>query len=406
MSSVKPRTVMGTPIAQWRWRRRQVGYGVIAPLLVALLLGATALVLSTERVDSSRPTPPIASVTPEAGIVSMLDWITPPRTVGAPARAGTLLYRSCASQCTTTLVRPNGKTFAMDDVFPDLANRLDSQGLLGATLSHDALWLGYPEDGGYTFTVGGDPAVRLDAGPEGSAWEMLDWGESSRSFGLAQWSGRRVIGYASVEDYKVHTFRAPESLLQLLPVDSGGYTVRLAQPLDVSEPVARRPRVTSLSGQTLNLTTWGGAEVGEIWSGDNQNLSSCMRPDETLAGPLGVPMVSTPPPARAEYSSASGIGASTVFVVRQDGLVPSAVIRGWCNAAPNTGLGRYDLPQSSAGEIWTFLGVMAGGETAMTRQAAGSKTKDVVLVGVDGRPRVVHSVPVDAQVLMPGLTVR
>ena len=75
-------------------RRRQLGYGVIAPLLVALALGGTALVIDTERSDSSRPTPPISSITPDEGTVSMVEWVDPPATLGAPAKAGTFLYLS------------------------------------------------------------------------------------------------------------------------------------------------------------------------------------------------------------------------------------------------------------------------------------------------------------------------
>jgi len=61
-------------------------------------------------------------------------------------------------------------------------------------------------------------------------------------------------------------------------------------------------------------------------------------------------------------------------------------------------------PQSTPTQTWTFLSVIAGGDSAMTRHMAGSASKDVVIVGPDGQQQVVGTVPADAQVLMPGMT--
>lgn len=387
-------------------RRRQVVQGVAVPAVAALIIGILAVTIGQPGSNRTAPASPGPSQTESLDSASMTDWVPSPNMIGAPARTGTFLYRSCAGgDCSITLVRPDGQTFDFADVYPDLATRLNPNDLSGVSLSYSAQTLGYPEDdGSYTLAVGDGTAVELPAGPAGATWKVIGWGEASWSLGLALWQDEQVIEYASVENYRLHTYRPPGDL-GMLPVESGGYLVGLSAPVDTSLSPSDRPRVTILDVDSLSVSG-GGVKAGAIEPEDNpEDFSPCLRPAETLAGPLGVPVHSATPPSRLEYGSSTGVGVTTVFRVADAKLVPSAIIRGWSCPSDVRGWGRYDLPQSTATETWTFLSVVAGGESAMTRHAEGSSGKDVVIVGPEGKHQVVGTVPADAQVLMPGMTI-
>jgi hypothetical protein len=328
----------------------------------------------------------------------------------APAETGTFVYRSCDPTCSVTLVTADGDARDLADSSPAFASELARAGLDGVSLSWDAAWWGVPTADGYAITSAGRATeFRLRAGPTGSRWELLGWSPVSSSAGLARWTGRRVTAYASNEGSQLRTYEmTEEDDLGLRPIDSNGMMATLARPVDPSLPAERRPRVTVLETYDLSITSAHEAEPGTLWGQVSLDLSSCLRPGETLIGPQGVPSRTAVPPDRVDWDRGDQFEffATAVYAAVGGRPVPSAVILDDCVGAPDTdGSGRYDLPWSTSEVTWRFLGVGAGGTAAMTRTEAGADRKAVVLVGPESERRVLHCcLPADAQVLMPGMT--
>jgi hypothetical protein len=370
--------------------RRWIGVPIA---LVALTAGA---VVAVGEPREGRPEPDASLLDQWKGTIGR-----GPAPLGAPpAAVGTIAYRSCANGCTVTLVGADGTTRDLADVAPDLAMRLGRQGLRGVSLSWSAVWWGYPTDDGYTITSGRRAREFLvPAGPAGSRWELLGWSPDSSGAGLAMWTRGEVTAYASTEASRVREYDEPDDGPALWPIDSDGVTATVAEPIDAPQ----RPRITTL--RTANLTVTAAHMLGDAKA---QDMSACVRPLETLLGPRGVPETTTVPPDRAAWERrATSSSATVVFAVSNGEPVPSAVIHQGCQAMPwSSDAGRYRLPRSTVGVTWRFLGVLAGGRTAMTRHEPGNDLKAVVIVGFDGEQRVLHRVPADAHVLMPGLTVR
>ena len=394
-------------------RRRRVAQQVGIPALAAVV-AAGAIVLGVTQPWSSTPQslPPAEHPTAE-----ITDWAPPTAQIGEPAKAGTLMYFSCAGYgCGMRLVALDGSEFDLAEARPDLAELLAEHGTSGVSLSYDAQWLGIPEDAAYTlYPLAVDPGrpgppaeIRVPAGPPGSHWEVVGWGWTSAGLTLAQWLDDRVLAFALVSTLTngVRVVDQPAGT-NLLPVAHGGDGVLVADPIDTTVPFAQRTRVTQATVRDLHVAAYDGGErpghlTGPFSGPDN---AECMQPTETLAGPDGVPVDLEPPPSRAIRTMEESVGALLVFTPQEETLVPSALLRGRaCSGQEWMQLGRLDLPLSSAGEIWTFLGVLTDSEVAMARTTAEGAI-EVIEVGISGQRTLQQDLPSDAQVLVPGSTV-
>lgn len=183
-------------------------------------------------------------------------------------------------------------------------------------------------------------------------------------------------------------------------------TLNLVQALDVLAAPSARPQVTS-------LRTW--QRTGPVLFGmrpwlPTRDMADCLRPGETLAGPDGAPV---------EFltDSGSGIQLSAVVVFRVDGqsIVPTGIVRGFCDAADWGGgvaaapeLRRYDLPQSGATGTWTLLRPIphpdANRAVLMGHVPPGSDVLELVSVDLLGERKVVGELPADAEVVLSGTT--
>lgn len=78
-----------------------------------------------------------------------------------------------------------------------------------------------------------------------------------------------------------------------------------------------------------------------------------MGTDENLIGPEGAPLSYVVQP---EESSDQNL-ATVVFRSSADGVNPSGVIKGYCSDQDRAdGVARYDLPQSTYTDFWTYRG--------------------------------------------------
>jgi hypothetical protein len=182
-------------------------------------------------------------------------------------------------------------------------------------------------------------------------WELFGGGVMS-----TQWNQGPVTEYAFLGvNLDGFSYRPPESF-NLLPVRDELYSVGVADPFDISIPVEQRPRWTTTCVKTLflnSLTHYAGKAVNK-WA-NSTDLAACMRSDETLAGPEGVPVSMTPPRSHALDVGTEPVGAIMVFTPRDGELVPSGVVRGDCAGPAWSHFGRYDLPLSTPTDTWTFL---------------------------------------------------
>ncbi len=405
-----------------RRTRQTVAVGIAA---VALTVAAVVLPDSLTR-DRGAPADRQTTETPTTRTpptVSVFDWVpsSRPRSYpGAPAKAGTVMYRTCAGDdCTVTLSRPDGATYDLAQVVPSLAEQLETDGFAGVSLSYDAFRIAHPYENGYaSFWLANHsqaPTHSVDAGPTGSVWEVVDWSpwNAASSPLFVRYTDGKVTAFANTNPYTGGRFSTYElnAPTDLLPVADGAASVRMSAP--VASESSPRSRVTSPSSHQLWLWPGGdpGLERGQIdWFGpDTTGYSACMAADETLAGPRGVPV--------QKHASASlrlqdrPLGQisdsymSTIVYRGVDGKpVPTGVISGDCGGSFEA-FGRYDLPQSTADTTWSYLGPITDGESLMIRQESGAETQELMLVGLDLEPRELQSMPAGAEVLAPGMTV-
>ena len=340
---------------------------------------AIALSLTVPR-QAAEPDP---AGTRQPVSVSFTDWV-PNGDVGAPAKLGSLIYRDCAA-CPLRLLRPDGKSFALSGVKPDLTAKLPAIGMEGLYLSLNGRWLGVPSGTAYEFhdlAVPWDNKEKLPKGPRGSRWEPVGVG---LTFTFARWEGDRVTAYAYAyanPPEKPEVYKLPKEY-DRLPVRSPFDSVVDAVPVGVGE------RLTVVGSDALSIRkSHGGA--GSRWEeGSPGDFGPGLRPDETLAGPRGVPSVADPVSPSSELDRTWLV--ATAYVVRGGALVPSAVLRlGWGVPAR-----RIDIPAG-----WSLLGTLDRNLVAMGHRTAAGL--EVVAFGFDGKRRVLHRLAPDAEVLLPG----
>lgn len=397
-------------------RRRRARLAMAVPAAAGALVVAVFAVAGRVSTDSNPPpaTHSIPAVVTSTAVTPPEHPTPPAATLQGPVLApGSLVYRRCdGPDCRITVVFNNGPAFDLASERPDLAQLLASRGLDGVTLSPDGSWIGVPDGREFTlYDMFGDTrAIDLPVGPEGTRWQASYWNVET-DLVLVHFAGDTVTDYAVVHpnraaaEARVTVIPAPTDE-GLLPdnVGSAYYDIlSLEAPVDTSTPVAERERVTIERSRTLIAEGSGFEPVGLSPPGAVRDLSACMSDAETLAGPAGVPVIYVAAPATSTDQS----GSTLAFTVHDGSLIPTAVIRGSCDggSSPPPGERRYELPQSSNGTTWTFLGVVDHKRSLMGRQDSGSSSMKLVEVGYLGPAQVVGEVPANAEVLLPGMTI-
>ncbi len=386
-----------------RRRGRVLGSSAGAAVVVAAIIAGSTLSFDSTIPPADPGTPTSAAPTADQGVTGVrLKSLVGP---------GTVLYRTCGpDSCTVGLANSANEHLALPS---QVAERLAVDGFEGATLSTDGAWIGYPHDGKFTVVnaYDGRPSTVVPEGPPGSTWRPYFWTQDYLDLVLAQWTGDNVTAYAMVH---VGYSNTPEMRVvvepnahgeALLPVAAGGVTNNVlslaeAQPVDQT---GAWPRVQELQERMLYTTRSkvGGAQIGQPGlspPGGARDLSTCLRDDETLIGPEGVPMSFTVAPE----TSPDQDEATVAFRLDKRGVVPSAVVKG-CNG-PAGSAQRYDLPQSTSSDFWTFLGPIAHNSGLMLHQTDHSLDGELVMVGPDERQTVVGHVPAKTEILAPGMT--
>ncbi len=326
--------------------------------------------------------------------------------MNSSAGPGTVLYRTChASGCTAGLV---SNVYQHIDLPSKVAEPLAARGLEGVTLSTDGAWIGYPHDGKFTVlnAYDGRPSIVVPEGPPGSTWRPYFWTHGSLQLVLAQWVQDEVtafaivhVGYSTNPD--LHVVVEPNASGEaMLPVQVGSayYNVlSLAHVQPVNQP-GSWPRVQTLQERPLATARSQLEQPGLGPLGRVRDLSGCLRDDETLIGPEGVPMTFMVAPE----TSPDQDGATLAFRVHERGVVPSAVVKG-CDG-PAASSQRYDLPQSTPGDYWTFLGPITHDSGLMLHQTDLSLDGELVMVGPDERQTVVGHVPAKTEIVASGMT--
>jgi hypothetical protein len=124
---------------------------------------------------------------------------------------------------------------------------------------------------------------------------------------------------------------------------------------------------------------------------------------ETLAGPRGVHETRWHPgTVTGDDLDRWGI---KVFAPYEDGLRVAAVLAQNYDDPPSADLLRIDLPESTSDETWEYLALTHDG-VAVSRSSRSEDVTDVLVVRADGGdPRLLHTLPLDAQIVMPGAVV-
>lgn len=381
-----------------RRRGRILGSSAGAAVIVAAIIAGPTLSFDSTIPPANDGTQRSAAPTADQGVTGVrVKSLVGPRTV---------LYRTCgADGCTVGLANSANEHL---DLPSEVAERLAVDGFEGATLSTDGAWIGYPHDGKFAVVnaYDGRPSTVVPAGSPGSTWRPYFWTQDYLDLVLAQWTGDDVtafaivhVGYSNTPDLRVVV--EPNALGEAhLPVAAGGalYNIlELAEVQPVDQP-GGWPRVQELQERSLYTSRSPGGEPGLGPLGRVRDLSPCLRDDETLIGPEGVPMSFTVAP---ETSSDQDV-ATVAFRVHERGVVPSAVVKG-CDG-PAASAQRYDLPQSTSSDIWTFLGPITPDSSLMLHQTDLSLAGELVMVGPDEQQTVVGHVPAKTEILAPGMT--
>ncbi len=403
-----------------RRRRGRIlaGSGVAAAAVVAVVaVGATSL--------SSTPTPPAAPGTPSSHATTGTGTqpTTAPTTgteqeasgvrMNGSAAPVALLYRECrAGDCEVGIVQSSNQHVDLPD---QVAEPLAEHGFEGVTLSTDGAWIGYPHDGMFTVANVYDPERTLDvpAGRHGSTWRPYFWTKGYLDLVLAQRTGDDVTAFAVVhvgyteDDYpdsEVVVGPAPADG-EFLPGSAGSAYYNVLSLVDVRRVSEGEPwpRVQAL--QERNLFT-GESELGEPGlspPGRVHDLSACLRDDETLIGPEGVPMTFVVAPETADQD-----GATVVFREQDGDVFPTGVVKGWCSAdGSDAGAARYDLPRSTYTDSWTFLGPITPSSSLMVHTTDDFSVNELVVVDANGNQTTVGQLAEKTRVtdlLAPGMT--
>ncbi len=394
---------------------------ILAGSAVATAAAVAVVAVGASSLSSSTPTPPAAPGTPSSQGTTDITTNQPTtaattateqenhgvRMNGAAAPVA-LLYRECrAGDCEVGLVDDSSQHLALPD---QLAEPLAEHGFEGVTLSTDGAWVGYPHEGMFTVAsvYDGELSVDVPAGPPGSTWRPYFWSQDYLDLVLAQWTGDKVtafaivhVGYTSNPELDVVVEPAPADET-LLPTQVGSAYYNVLSMADLQRAVDGEPWpiVQTLQERSLYTAESELEQPGLGPPGPVRDLSACLRDNETLIGPEGVPMTFVVAPE----TSTDQDGATVVFRPQGDSVVPTAVVRGWCSpdgAAP--GAARYNLPRSSWTDGWAFLGPIDQESSLMLHQRDDSSKVELVVLGADGHT-VVGSVPLGTEVLAPGMT--
>lgn len=386
-----------------RRRSRLLGASAaVAIAVVAVIGGITSSYDSSPPPATTHPRPPASAHT-----TANQDAASPVHMSSPPGPDAGVLYRTCrAGVCTVGVVYGDDQHLSLPT---GLATALGGRRLDGVTLSTDGAWVGYPRGG--TFTVAnvydGGLSVDVPAGPVGSTWQPYFWTQGGLDLVLAQWRGETVtafaivhIGSSSNPELQVVTEPAPAGP-QLLPTDVGASYYDAVSLGQITRPPSNGswPIVSTLSRRTLYFANSDLGQPGLGPSRPGVDLNACMRDHETLIGPEGVPMTF---PVAPETSSNQD-GATIVFRAAYGSVVPTAVVNGNCGD-PTARDARYNLPQSTYTDGWTFLGPVTHTSSLMLHGTDYTLDRELVVVRADGGRTVVGSVPFRTEVVAPGIT--
>jgi hypothetical protein len=392
-------------------RRQRATLAVAAPATAGVLAVVSIAVVADHTADDSGPPPSTHETTRQDDNRGSDVGLT------AAGPEGGLLYRVCDDGgCRVGSVDAASSASYEVNIRQDVAERLQRQGFDGVTMSYEGNWIGIPDGSAYRLysLERWVDDVTVPAGPEGTRWMPLYWSRDYAQLVLVQLRDRQptayaiaTVGYTQPDNLRVIVTPAPAGPT-LVPLSIGGayYDMfAVAEPIDTSASPPDRPRLSSFTYRNLFADTTSIESPGLQPPGPRSTfgLERCMRSDETIAGPLGVPVIL----AAAHDTSTDQAGSMIAFAPRDGTLTPSAVIRsGRCDSVFTQPIGerRYDLPQSDAQTTWTYLGQVDQRRSLMSRQAEGSDTADLVSIGLDGPPTVVGHVPADADLLMAGMT--
>ena len=405
-----------------RASRHRLAYAVAAPLVAAAV--TAGIIVVVQQGTSSGPDP-AHSPTPGPtepdrnsvdGSVPLQDWLEnqtlDPASIDGttqPAAAGTAMYRTCAGdECSVTLVSPSGERIDLADIHPELGATLAESGLEGVSISPNGHWLGRPDDGGYTLyhLDGPDLVEKVAADPRGDRWELVGWSEQSWAPTLALYSGDEVVRFADWGDLVTDepTFVDVPTGISTVPVmGARPFMSPVTEPI---EPVdGEWPRVATTAPPTSRWLLLQGVDrehrAGEVVDTSNwedgyngTSFEQCVGPDETLLGPDGRIhswQVRGSRPVHADRVTVT----TAVFSRDASASQPVAVLVSGCAEGQ-----RVELPSSTDDETWGFLGMLADGQLALTRNAKGATT--YVLLDEAGTLSPMHDLPHGADVVTPG----
>ncbi|WP_166353482.1 hypothetical protein [Phytoactinopolyspora limicola] len=345
---------------------------------------------------------PVPTETKPGASFSVTDWLPEVPMRGTPPEVGTLIYRTCADgDCVVNLVTPDGAEYPLVEINPDLVAKIEQYGLDGAALSHDGKEMGIRVGTGFeVFKFGfNSPLYTLPPGPAGSRWEVMSWGVGSAQLCVAQTVDGKTTAFSQTRIlYEI------EDDAGLPPVAAG--CGELTEPIDTSVPPEKRQRITEPLG-----TIWvavnevvDNAPPGTVYDqGDfDWETTEALRERETLAGPRGVHEDVWHPGSFADDDHLARFGFEVFSPHGGELRMTGVIARGYHLGPEYT---RFDLPKSTSEETWEYLALTHDG-AAVARTSVIEDATDVFVLPADGgEPRLLHSLPVDAQVIMPGTVV-
>ncbi|NEE04540.1 hypothetical protein [Phytoactinopolyspora halotolerans] len=337
----------------------------------------------------------------------MTDWLPEQPMLGRPPEVGTLIYRTCADgDCVVNLLTPDGAEYALAEINPDLVAKIEQYGLGGAALSHEGKEMGVRVDAGFeVYQIGfNSPIGTLPRGPGGSRWEVMAWGVGSSQLCLAQ----TVDGKATAFSHNGVIYELEDDA-GLPPIPAGSESAGcgvLADPIDTAVPPENRQRITEPLDTThvAVFEAVDGAPPGTVIDfGDSDwGTAEVLRDRETLAGPRGVHEEVWQPGSGVDDDPLARRGFK-VFTPHGDELRMTAVIAQGYHLGPE--YARFDLPESTPEETWDYLALTHDG-VAVSRKSALEDATDVFVLPADGgESRLLHTLPVDAEIVMPGAVV-
>ncbi|NDL60067.1 hypothetical protein [Phytoactinopolyspora mesophila] len=403
----------GRAIAAAR-RRRSRRVATVAGAAAVLVVGGVAVTAAVAGfgVDPSSGDPrparseeplPAPTQTEQGASFSVTDWLPEQQLRGTPPEVGTLIYRTCVDgDCVVKLLTPDGAEYPLAEISADLAAKIEEYGLDGAAASHDGKKMGIRLDEGFeVFDIGhSSPLYMMPRGPAGSRWEVTAWGVGTSHICLAQTIGGEVMALS--HNSVVHEL---EDDADLPPIATAGCGA-LAEPIDTSVAPENRQRITEPL-DTTRVAVYeliDNAPPGTVLDfGDSDwGTAEVLRDRETLAGPRGVHEEVWHPGSHADDDPLARRGFK-VFTPHGDNLRMTAVIaQGYHRGSEYV---RFDLPESTPDETWEYLALTHDG-VAVSRRSAVEDASDVFVLPADGgNLRLLHTLPFDAEVVMPGAVV-